>query len=112
MRLVGGSPFFMPFCFCNRNLGLCFHNVGGAIGIDGCNFDIAIGSDLRDLYRCLTLSDFHLFGWRRFDHHKLFPNSNWEFTKWDRQDALGFFGCCAFVGVILLFFKGVLALGG
>ena len=49
---------------------------------------------------------------RRFDHHKLFPNSNWEFTKWDRQDALGFFGCCAFVGVILLFFKGVLALGG
>jgi Na+/proline symporter len=46
------------------------------------------------------------------DHTKLFPRSNWEFTKWDRTDALGFFGCCAFVGVILLFFKAVLAIGG
>jgi SSS family solute:Na+ symporter len=46
------------------------------------------------------------------DHTKLFPKSNWEFTKWDRMDALGFLGCCAFVGVILLFFKGVLAIGG
>jgi Na+/proline symporter len=46
------------------------------------------------------------------DHTKLFPHSNWEFTKWDRTDALGFFGCCAFVGVILLFFKAVLAIGG
>ncbi len=46
------------------------------------------------------------------DHMKLFPHSNWEFTKWNRMDALGFFGCCAFVGVILLFFKGILALGG
>ncbi|MEO6876664.1 MAG: sodium:solute symporter family protein [Opitutaceae bacterium] len=45
------------------------------------------------------------------DHTKLFPRSNWEFTKWDRTDALGFFGCCAFVGVILLFFKAVLAIG-
>ncbi len=48
----------------------------------------------------------------RFDHTKLFPRSNWEFTKWDRQDALGFFGCCAFVGVILVFFKAVLVVGG
>ena len=46
------------------------------------------------------------------DHTKLFPKSNWEFTKWDRTDALGFLGCCAFVGVILLFFKAVLAIGG
>ena len=45
------------------------------------------------------------------DHTKLFPHSNWEFTKWDRTDAWGFFGCCAFVGVILLFFKAVLAVG-
>ena len=45
------------------------------------------------------------------DHTKLFPHSNWELTKWDRTDALGFFGCCAFVGVILLFFKAVLAIG-
>lgn len=47
----------------------------------------------------------------RYDHLKLFPKSNWEFTKWDRQDALGFIGCCAFVGVILVFFKVVLILG-
>jgi SSS family solute:Na+ symporter len=47
----------------------------------------------------------------RFDHRKLFPTSHWEFTKWDRQDALGFLGCCALVGFILLFFKAVLAFG-
>ena len=46
------------------------------------------------------------------DHTKLFPHSNWEFTKWDRTDALGFLGCCAFVGFILIFFKAVLAVGG
>lgn len=45
------------------------------------------------------------------DHTKLFPKSNWELTKWDRMDALGFLGCCSFVGVILLFFKAVLAVG-
>ncbi|MBI2513144.1 MAG: sodium:solute symporter family protein [Opitutae bacterium] len=47
----------------------------------------------------------------RFDHLKLFPNSNWELTKWNRQDALGFLGCCALVGVVLIFFKAVLVLG-
>jgi solute:Na+ symporter, SSS family len=47
----------------------------------------------------------------RFDHLKLFPNSNWELTKWDRQDALGFLGCCALVGFILIFFKAVLVIG-
>jgi hypothetical protein len=31
---------------------------------------------------------------RRFEHTKLFPNSNWEFCKWDRVDALGFVICC------------------
>jgi SSS family solute:Na+ symporter len=47
----------------------------------------------------------------RYDHLKLFPKSNWEFTKWNRQDALGFIGCCALVGGILVFFKFVLTLG-
>lgn len=47
----------------------------------------------------------------RFDHNKLFPRSNWEFTKWDRQDTLGFLGCCAFVGFILLLFKWLLLIG-
>jgi Na+/proline symporter len=48
----------------------------------------------------------------RLDHTKLFPKSNWEFTKWNRQDALGFLGCCALVGFILMFFKAVLLIGG
>lgn len=47
----------------------------------------------------------------RYDHRKLFPRTNWEFTKWDRVDTVGFIGCGAFVGVILLFFKVVLSLG-
>lgn len=47
----------------------------------------------------------------RYDHLKLFPNSNWEWTKWDRQDALGFLGCCGLVGFILVFFKTVLVIG-
>ncbi len=47
----------------------------------------------------------------RFDHTKLFPKSNWEFTRWDRQDMLGFLGCCGLVGFILIFFKAVLVIG-
>lgn len=47
----------------------------------------------------------------RYDHLKLFPRSNWEFTKWNKQDTLGFLGCCALVGGILLFFKFVLTIG-
>jgi solute:Na+ symporter, SSS family len=47
----------------------------------------------------------------RFDHTKLFPNSNWELTKWDRVDTLGFLACCGLVGVVLAFFKFVLTLG-
>ena len=47
----------------------------------------------------------------RYDHLKLFPRSNWEFTRWDRTDTLGFLACCALVGVVLLVFKGVLLLG-
>lgn len=47
----------------------------------------------------------------RFEHTKLFPGSNWEFTKWDKTDALGFIACCALVGVVLLVFKGVLVIG-
>jgi hypothetical protein len=47
----------------------------------------------------------------RFDHLKLFPHTNWEFTKWDKTDTLGFLACCALVGVVLLVFKGVLVIG-
>ena len=47
----------------------------------------------------------------RFDHTKLFPRSDWEFTKWDRIDVFGFLGCCAFVGVVLAIFKLLLFIG-
>ena len=47
----------------------------------------------------------------RYDHLKLCPRSNWEFTKWDKRDTYGFIVCCALVGVVLLVFKGVLVLG-
>jgi hypothetical protein len=47
----------------------------------------------------------------RYDHLKLFPRTNWEFTKWNKQDAVGFICCCALVGVVLLVFKGALVLG-
>ena len=48
----------------------------------------------------------------RFDHTKLFPRTNCELTKWNKTDTLGFLGCWASVGVILLFFKAVLMIGG
>ena len=47
----------------------------------------------------------------RYDHLKLFPNSNWEFTRWDKRDAVGFICCCGLVGVVLLVFKSVLVIG-
>jgi Na+/proline symporter len=48
----------------------------------------------------------------RFDHLKLLPNSNWEFSKWTQQDVKGFGGCWIIVGLILLFLWGLLRLGG
>jgi len=40
----------------------------------------------------------------RFDQTKLLPGSSWEFTRWDRTDAVGFAACCAasvsIIGVI------------
>lgn len=47
----------------------------------------------------------------RYDHLKLFPRTNWEFTKWNRTDALGFLACCALVGLVLIVFKTVLVIG-
>lgn len=42
----------------------------------------------------------------RFDHNKLFPNSSWEFTKWDKVDTIGFILCCLATGVVLVLFVG------
>jgi Na+/proline symporter len=47
----------------------------------------------------------------RFDHTKLFRNSMWEFTKWDRADTLGFLACCGGVLIVLVFLKAVLLIG-
>jgi Na+/proline symporter len=47
----------------------------------------------------------------RFDHVKLFPHSNWEFTKWNRRDFWGFAVCCLAVLGVLLFFKLILMIG-
>ncbi|MCF3650586.1 sodium:solute symporter family protein [Synoicihabitans lomoniglobus] len=44
----------------------------------------------------------------RFDHLKLFPRSSWEFTKWNREDLVGFLICCALSGNIILLFWGLL----
>ena len=40
----------------------------------------------------------------RFDHRKIFPRSQWEFTRWDRTDAAGFFTCCGISGAIIVLF--------
>jgi len=47
----------------------------------------------------------------RYDHTKLFPASNWELTKWDRVDFIGFFLCCVAMAFILLLFKAALSAG-
>ena len=47
----------------------------------------------------------------RFNHTKIFPKSSWEFTRWDKTDALGFLVCCLSVGCILLIFKGIMLIG-
>lgn len=40
----------------------------------------------------------------RFDGEKIFPNSNWEFTRWDRTDTVGFLICSALsAGIVFLF---------
>ena len=47
----------------------------------------------------------------RFDHTKLLGmKSSWEFAKWDRVDTVGFLGCCATSGAIILLFVVLLRL--
>ncbi len=48
---------------------------------------------------------------KRFDDQKLLPRSNWEFTKWNKKDFKGFFGCWAIVAFILLVLWIVLHVG-
>jgi hypothetical protein len=44
----------------------------------------------------------------RFDHLKLFPNSNWEFCKWDKEDTWGFLVSTALTVGILAAFWGLI----
>ncbi len=46
----------------------------------------------------------------RYNHLKLFPNSTWEFTKWDKVDAIGFIICLGVSFAILSVFWMVLRL--
>ena len=45
----------------------------------------------------------------RFDNEKMLgPDSNWEFTRWNRIDAVGFIACLAVSFGILAMFWGLL----
>jgi hypothetical protein len=47
----------------------------------------------------------------RFDHTKLLgARSSWEFTKWNREDTVGFLGCCGVSGAIVGLFIFLLRL--
>jgi Na+/proline symporter len=46
----------------------------------------------------------------RFDDTKLFPNSSWEFTKWNKVDGVGFLICVSISFTILGFFWVILRL--
>jgi SSS family solute:Na+ symporter len=47
----------------------------------------------------------------RFDEKKIFRTSNWQFTRWSRQDVVGFCGCWLIVGAILAVLWGILQIG-
>jgi hypothetical protein len=47
----------------------------------------------------------------KLENHKLFPGSNWEFLKWDKEDTVGFLLSCVAVVVILAIFWIVLNIG-
>jgi SSS family solute:Na+ symporter len=47
----------------------------------------------------------------RFDDRKLFPNSDWEFDKWDKTDTVGFLISAVVAVLVVLFLIGILAIG-
>ena len=46
----------------------------------------------------------------RYDHTKLFPHSNWEWTKWDKVDTIGFVICLGVTTSIVTLFWYLLRL--
>ena len=49
---------------------------------------------------------------RRFDHTKLFPRSNWEFQKWDRDDWVGIAGTLIGVAGCVVLLWLIVTVGG
>lgn len=47
----------------------------------------------------------------RFDDRKLFPNSDWEFDKWNKTDTIGFLISVAVAVLVVFFLMGLLAIG-
>jgi SSS family solute:Na+ symporter len=47
----------------------------------------------------------------RFNHRKLFPDTQWEFDKWDRTDVIGFLLAVLTAFAVLGFFKLLLTIG-
>lgn len=47
----------------------------------------------------------------RFNYKKLFPNTQWEFDKWDRVDVIGFLPAVATAFAVLGFFQLLLIIG-
>ena len=48
----------------------------------------------------------------RFDHLKIFPRSNWEFRRWNREDWAGVVGSCLAVVSVVALLMLVVNLGG
>lgn len=48
----------------------------------------------------------------RFDHIKLFPNTNWELNKWNKVDAIGFILSLMVLVSIILLLKVLVSIGG
>jgi SSS family solute:Na+ symporter len=47
----------------------------------------------------------------RFNHLKIFPGSNWEFRKWNREDWTGVIGSCLAVASVVALLMLIVSLG-
>jgi SSS family solute:Na+ symporter len=62
-------------------------------------------NDVREME--LTRADPH-----RLDHLKIWPASNWEFRRWDREDWVGVVGSCVAAASVVALLVGLVSLGG
>jgi SSS family solute:Na+ symporter len=47
----------------------------------------------------------------RFNHLKIFPGSNWEFRRWNREDWTGVIGSCIAVVSVVVLLMAIVSLG-